>query len=362
MKHCKIIALLLAILMVAALFGGCAKDQKPNESQQPVNNEPVENEPQKGDGTQGEEPPAEETGKALKIAVVFNDSGLGDGSFNDNTYVGLQRAKDELGITFDYSEPKSQSDYESLLMSYAQTEEYDLILGIGFSIGSSMEKVAEIFPEQKFMLLDTSVALDNVASFEYRSEEAAYMAGVVAGLATLDTSIPNINDKNIIGFVGAMDIPLIQVFKDGFEEGAKSVNPDVKVLSAYVGDWSDPATAKELAVSQYQQGADIIYQVASLGGLGVIEGASSNNFYCIGQDDNQNGLAPDNVILSVLKRLDNTVYSVIKDLQDGVFHGGSNIWGLKEDAVDITYEGSNVAIPDSIKEAAETARQDILNK
>lgn len=294
--------------------------------------------------------------ESLNVAVVFSYSGLGDGSFNDSTYKGLERAKEELNVTYTYVEPASQADYEQMILAYAQEKCYDVIICAAYDMGSSLETVAPMFPDQKFIVLDTSCEAPNVAGYEYASAEAAYLAGVAAGLATLDTSLPQINDDNVIGFVGAMDIDLIKEFSGGYTEGAKSVNPDVEVVTAYVGDWGDPAKANELAVSLKEKGADVIYHVASLGGLGVIEAAGESGFLCIGQDDNQNPLNPDYMMMSVLKRLDNTVYNALKDLGNDVFHAGKNILGLADGGVDVTTEGSNITLPDDILKAVEDAR------
>lgn len=308
------------------------------------------------------QPPGEgEIGAGKRVAVVFASSGLGDKSFNDSLFAGAVMATERFGNTWDYVEPSAESDYEPFLRSYAQSGEYELIISNGFSQGSSLGAVAPDFPDQNFMIIDAVVEVPNVASYVYKSEEAAYLAGIVAGLYTQRTDHPLINAENKLGFVGGMDIPLIEAFAAGFKAGALSVNPEVEVLVSYVGAWDDPAGARELATAQFQQGADIVYQVASLGGLGVIEGAREEGFLAIGQDANQNYLAPDNMLLSVLKRIDNTAVLAIHDVFAGTWTPGLHNLGLAEGGVDITNELSNVTIGDDIWAEVDAARESIID-
>jgi len=300
-------------------------------------------------------------GAGHQVAIVFASSGLGDKSFNDSLFKGAVIAQERFGISWDYVEPSAESDYEPYLRSYAQTGSYDLIISNGFSQGSSLEKVAPDFANQKFMIIDSVVDKPNVGSFVFKSEEAAYLAGIVAALVTKDTSVSHINGENKLGFVGGMDIPLIEAFAAGFKAGAKSVNPDVEVLVSYVGAWDDPAKAKELALAQFEQGADIIYQVASLGGLGVIEGASEAGYLAIGQDDNQNYLAPDNMLLSVLKMIDNTAVLAIHDVLADKWAPGVHNLGLADGGVDVTNDISNIKIADSVMAEVTKAREAIVS-
>ncbi len=346
----------VGLLLLAVVSAGCAAPATQAPTAAPT--AATQATPATAQATQA---PATAAPATPKVAVVFASSGLGDKSFNDSLYAGIDRANKELGITWKYAEPRAESEYEVNLRQFAQSGDYDLIVSNGFSQGSSLEKVAPDFPEQKFMIVDTVVDQPNVASYVYKSEEAAYLAGTVAGLMTKDTSTPMVNDKNVIGFVGGMDIPLIQAFAAGYKAGAVAVNPDVQVLISYVGSWADAARAKELALAQYQQGADIIYQVASQGGLGVIEGAKEAGYLAIGQDANQNDLAPDNMLLSVLKRIDNTGYLACQELLDGTWTPGVHNLGVAEGGVDITNDLSNVKIPDSVMEVVENARQDIIS-
>ena len=350
------------LLIIALLMAGCTAPSATPVAESPASaTEAPTAAPAEPTAAPAEATSAPTAAEAIKVAVVFASSGLGDKSFNDSLYAGVDQASKELNITWKYAEPNSDSEYEVYLRQFAQSGDYKLIISNGYSQGSSLEKVAPEFPDQNFMIVDTEVDQPNVASYGYKSEEAAYLAGIVAGLATKDTSIPNINDQNVIGFVGGMDIPLIQAFAAGFKGGALSVNPDVTVLISYVGSWADPAKAKELALSQFQQGADIVYQVASQGGLGVIEGAKQSGYLAIGQDDNQNALAPDNMLLSVLKRIDNTGALALKETVDGTWQPGVHNLGLAEGGVDITNEDSNVKIPDSIMAEVEKARQSIIS-
>jgi basic membrane protein A len=294
--------------------------------------------------------------------LIVATGGLGDRSFNDSGYAGVERAKKELGIEFDYVEPKEIAEYESNERAYAQKGTYDLIVGLGFDQADPMKKVATDFPKQKWLMIDGFIdGMSNVRSITFKDQEKAFLiGGYAAQLTTLP--LPKGNKDCVIGGVGGMDIPLIRAFAAGFTAGAKYVNPDCKVIINYVGGWADPSKAKEIAISMYEQGADIVYQFAGGSGLGVFEAAKLKDMYAIGTDVNQNYIDPDHIVLSAYRALDVVIYDTIKNLKEsGKFEAGTHNVGLKEGAVGNTTEKSNVKTPQEITDKVNDMKAKVIS-
>lgn len=279
----------------------------------------------------GFEPAAAQTGR---YAIVFATGGLGDQSFNDSAYEGIQRAARELGIEFDYAEPTAIAEYERLLTLFAQSRRYDLIISIGFDQADAVAAVADRFPNQKFAIVDTVVERPNVASYAYREAERGFLVGAIAGLMTQRQGDPKVNPSNhVVGVVGGMDIPLINANIAGFIAGAKLVNPQADVRYSYVGHWADPARGKELALAQFDQGVDVIWGAAGLSGLGVIQAAQEANHYVIGADSDQGHLAPEHVLTNGMKLVNNTVFLAVQSVQEGRFQAGTHVLGVAENVL-----------------------------
>ena len=265
-----------------------------------------------------------------RVAIVFAVGGLGDQSFNDSAYEGVQRAKAELGVDFDYVEPAAVADYETLLTRFAQTRRYDLIISIGFNQADALAAVSSRFPDQRFIIVDSVVDSPNVASYVYNEAERGFILGAIAALMTKRTDDPKINSANAIGVVGGMDIPLINAAIAGYIAGAKYVDPDIDVRYSYVGDFADPARGKELALAQFDQGVDIIWAAAGASGLGVLQAAQERNHYGIGADSDQGHVAPGHVLTNGMKYVNNTVYLAIEAVKSGTFTGGVHTLGIAE--------------------------------
>ena len=227
-----------------------------------------------------------------QVGLVFDVGGRGDKSFNDAAYSGLQMAKDSLGISFQYIEPSGGSDRESALRQLASQKSIGIIFGVGFIFTDDITNVAKDFPDKKFACIDYSYDPNkplppNLIAIEFREEEGSFLVGAIAAMTT---------KTNTIGFIGGMESPLIKKFQAGYQAGAKYVSPKVKVLIAYAGVTGDafknPAKGKELALSQYSQGADIIYHASGVTGLGVFEAAREMKKYVIGVDMDQWKEAP----------------------------------------------------------------------
>ena len=286
-------------------------------------------------------PAADTTAPAapIKVAVVFASSGLGDKSFNDTLYKGMEDAEAALGFEWTYAEPLSDAEYEPMLRSFAEAGEYALIIGNGGTMGSAISAVAPDFPEQQFMSIDAEIHMDNVASFQFREQELGYMIGVLAA---------NMTKSNILGFIAAMDTANCNRSAAGFIAGARSVNPDITVLFDYIGSFSNIAGAKEMAISFNQQGADVIYHNASLAGLGMIEASTELGFYAIGYNGNVNDISPDTVICSGVRGFDKAAFNAINSVMNGEWISGFYTYGLAEDGLVIVTEGSNITVDQAI--------------
>jgi len=267
-------------------------------------------------------------GSDFKAAIVTDTAGLGDQSFNDSANRGLEKAGADLGIETQVYETSQPSDYEPSL-SRASSQGSDITFAIGFLMTDSLNNVVGQNADAKYAIIDSVVEADNVASLLFKEEEGSFLVGVVAGLMT---------KSNKIGFIGGLEVPLIKKFEVGFKAGVLSVNPDAEILVTYAGSFNDPGKGKEVALSQYAAGADVIYHASGGTGLGLFQAAQEKGagFWAIGVDSDQYELAPDNTLTSMMKRVDTAVFETIKAVKEGNFKAGITAFGLKEDGVGLS--------------------------
>ncbi len=287
-----------------------------------------------------------------RVGLIFAEGGLGDQSFNDAAYRGLMQAKEELPVEVIYVEPADIAEMEEHQRSYAELG-LDLVIVIGFIHKSALTEVSADYPDIHFAIVDDVVDNPNVTSLLFEEHEGSFLVGVVAGMMT---------KSNIVGFVGGMEVPLIRKFQVGFEEGVKWANPDAQVLVNYAGAFDDPGRGRELAISQYERGADIIYHAAGGTGSGVIDAAASHDFYAIGVDSDQDYMAPGKVLTSMIKRVDMAVYEVIKAAVEGTLEGGTWTFGVADGGVgtsEFTY--TRDIIPQEVFDKVEEAKQKIIS-
>jgi basic membrane protein A len=309
-----------------------------------------------------EKPPA---GNTVNVGVVFDLGGRGDKSFNDGAYLGAERAAKELGANVRFIEPGEGSDRESGLRLLA-AEGMDLVIGVGFIFTDDLTQLAKEYPTTKFAGVDYSVATDkdgkvipppnNLAALKFREEQGSYLVGALAAL---------VGKSKKVGFVGGMDSPLIQKFEAGYEAGVHQVCPDCTVLAQYAGvtpeAFRNPGKGKEIALAQYQQGANVIFHASGSTGLGVFEAARQTNKLAIGVDADQYGEAPGYVLTSMVKGVDNAVFDAIRKTKDGTFKGGIDQYGLAEGGVGYIYDKNNAKlIPPDVHARLEQLRQDII--
>ncbi len=299
-------------------------------------------------GGQKEQAAATAKKSAGNFALILATGGLGDQSFNDLTYAGMKRAEKEIGITFDYLEPKEIADYPVFQRELADSGKYDLIICVGFDQADALQKVAAEYPKQKFGIIDMVVDQPNVASYVSEEQQGSFLVGALVGLIKKNNAIPGLTSQNVTGVIGGMDIPLINKFVAGYMAGVRYVNPGMKVYYDYVGDWSDPTTAKQMADTMYGRGADIIYQAAGGSGLGVFRAAEEKNLYAIGVNSNQNHISPDHIIASMLKRVDNACFQAVQSVVNNSFKPGIHTLGVAEGGIGFSTEDSKIKVPDAI--------------
>jgi len=324
---------------------------------------------------------AEEDRSKIHVGIVFDIGGKDDRSFNAAAWAGVKCAeggtfpdgkgcgKPALGIVLRDVEPGTPNAIEPAMRAFAERG-YDLVIGVGFAQAPIMRAVAREYPNIRFAIIDGLVLDDdgktpmpNVAGLLFKEHEGSYLVGMIAAKTSR---------TGTVGFVGGMDIPLIRRFEKGYEEGARAVNPRIQVVQNYVGvtdgAWNNPGKGKELSLAQMDKGADVIFAAAGNSGLGAfdaVEQAGTANgratHFVIGVDSNQNGVKPGFVLTSMVKRVDNAVYDIVKEVVEGRFKGGFHVYGLESDGVGYVVDdyNRNLVSPDAIA-AAEAAKKKII--
>lgn len=357
MKKLASIALVLLLVLGLAACGGGTSSSAPAAS------EPAEASSAPAESTAGasEAEPAP-TGDALKIGLVLGTGGLGDKNFNDMAYEGMQMAEQDLGITFDYLESESPSDYLPNLRMMCEAGEYDLILALGSDAGEAITEAAADFPDQKFSHIDSSLdgSSPNISAVATKWQEQTFLTGVLAGLGTL-SDMELANEDNKIGVVLGMDNPALRKGVVGYMAGAMYVNPDVEVLEGLVDSFNDPAKGKEIALSMYNQGADFVQHIAGASGLGVYNAAKEADAYAFSVGANAIYTEPDFIVANAARKVDEMVYNDIKAVQDGTWTAGLHVSGISENSVGFDSTGTNVEIPADIMAAIEEIREKIVN-
>ena len=330
MKKC--LSVILASLLSCSLLLGCGKSA----------NEVAESNANKTEAAQADSKEEKSSDKSdskekkgIRVCIVYTGN-LGDKSYNDSCNAGAKKAVEDFGIELKSLEGTTAQEWEANLVAACE-EGYDLIIGASSNIADYITEHAPNYPDVKFAVIDTTVDLDNVESISFAQNQGSFLAGAAAAMFTQKTDIPNVNDAHVIGWVGGMDIPVLHDFYTGYEQGAKYIDPDVTILQAFAGSWTDPLKGKELTLAQYEQGADIVMNVASGTGTGILEAAKEADKYAIGVDLNQDADQPGHVVTSMVKRVDNACYLVIQSVVEGTFNGGSTQYlSLAESGVSLT--------------------------
>jgi len=294
-------------------------------------------------------------------AVIFDMGGKFDKSFNEEAYNGAERFKKETGIAYREFEVTNETQRTQALQRLARgagsVPPASIVVAVGFSFGSTLEQIAKDFPNTKFVIVDSVVDAPNVQSVVFREHEGSFLVGMAAAMAS---------KTGKVGFIGGMDIPLIRKFHKGYEEGVLHVKKDAQVFMNMTGTtpaaWNDPTKGSELARSQFERGADVVYAAAGGTGTGVLQAAKDAGKLSIGVDSNQNHLHPGSVLTSMVKRVDVAVYNAFKTAQAGTWKPGMLSLGLKEDGVGYAADANNAALLTAeMKAKLDAAKADIVS-
>ena len=268
-------------------------------------------------------------------AVIFDMGGKFDKSFNEAAYTGAERFREETGIAYLEFEVTNESQRDQALRRMARRGA-DVVVAVGFSFATPLETIAQEFPDTEFTIIDAVVEVPNVQSVVFKEHEGSFLVGMAAALAS---------ETGKVGFVGGMDIPLIRNFAHGYQQGVKHVDPEAEVYINMTGTtpaaWNDPAKGAELAQSQFDRGADVVYAAAGGTGLGVLQAAADSGKLSIGVDSNQNYLHPGSVLTSMLKRVDVAVYDAFKTAMEATWEPGVKSLGLAEEGVGYALDEHN---------------------
>ncbi len=296
----------------------------------------------------------------VHVGIVFDLGGKDDRSFNAAAWEGVRRAAKDFSIVLRDVEPGDPTSIEPAMRAFAERG-YSLIIGIGFDEAPIIESVAKDYPNLNFAIVDGIINLPNVASLVFKEHEGSYLVGMIAAMTS---------KSGTLGFLGGMDIPLIHKFEVGFEEGARAINPSVRIIPNYIGvtatAWNDPVKGKELARTQIEKGADVIFAAAGNSGLGAFDAVEQYGKddqgharkFAIGVDSNQNWVKPGYVLTSMVKRVDNAVYQTVRDRVEGRALDGIHVYGLDNDGIGYAVDEHNKDLfpPETIKTLDEAKR------
>ena len=322
MRFKKLVSIILIVMLLGVNMIGCSK-----KSDNVNNNKDV-----------------------YSVSMITDVAGVNDHSFNQSAWEGLQRAEKELGVKVKYLESKQDADFTTNVETLVD-EGTDLIIGVGSKLAPTIEQAAKDYPEQKFVIVDETYENipENVEAILFKAEQSAFLVGLIASKMT---------KTNNVGFIGGIDMSVINTFKYGYMAGVKTGNANCNIQSQYANSFTDQAKGKAIANQMISSGVDTIFIAGGDVGTGAIEAIKESNKYAIGVDRDQSDLAPDNVLTSAIKRVDVGVYETVKNFIEGNFKGGSEIvYGLKEGAVGISDTTSNLVPKDIIDYVNEEAKK-----
>jgi basic membrane protein A len=328
----KSIYLILFVVLLAGVLAGCAKQQATPEP-------------------------------AKKVVYLINGA-LGDNAFYDSGKAGIDNIAKQYGVETRTIECNfDAAKYEPSLQ--AAVEYADVIFVISYGFEDQLKQYADQYPDKIFVNIDTVVqnSANTITSIDYIEEESAYLSGVVAGMLTLDTSVKNINPDKIIGVVGGDVDPVVSAFVWAYENGARSVDPEIQVLKKSLGGaWDDSAKGKQAALQLYDQKADVVFQVAAAAGIGVLQAARERELYAIGVDTNQNDLEPGFVPASDIKNVGLSIENVYKTIADGTYKPGEVLmYGIAAGGVDVVFDAQVQVLPQAIIDKVTELRKQIVD-
>ena len=321
-------------------------------SEEASSEEATEAESEKASSEEETEAETEEDidGTGFKIGMVTDVGGVNDGSFNQSAWEGLQRAAENFGCEVKYIESKGDADFVPNIESFLD-EDYDLIICTGYVMADAVRDAAELNPDQKFAIVDdaSNADLDNVTCMMFEQEQASYLVGLAAGYTT---------ESNVVGFVVGQANETMNSFGYGYLAGVLDANPDATVLQYNANSFGDASAGKTAVNTMVTKGADVVFHAAGGTGLGVIDGCKENGIWAIGVDSDQSPLAPETILTSALKRVDNACYDATKKAILGTLEGGVATYDLAAGGVDIAPTTDNLS--KDVLEKIEDAKKDII--
>jgi basic membrane protein A len=343
------LALLLASVMIVAACGGAAEPDG------------TETEPDASPDAAAPTETADGATEGGRAALIIAQGGLGDEAYNDLAFEGFQRGLEATGMEGTPVESDDIVAQGEQVLRRAAESGFNLVIDLEFTHGEVYPTIAADFPDVSWAIANLEAEGDNVTSLLFAEHEGSYLAGALAALMTTETDNEKINPEKVIGVIGGTKSTGIDKFIVGFVQGAKDIDEEVEVLVTYTDDFGDPAKGQEQANAMFEQDADIVYQVAGGTGQGVIEAAAEANHYAIGVDTDQDGLAPGNVLTSMIKRIDVAVEQTMTRWSSGELGGGETLnFGLAEDGVGLSeYEHTREEIPDEHIQQIEDLRAQI---
>jgi basic membrane protein A len=300
---------------------------------------------------------------AVKRVVYLINGALGDNAFYDSGQAGMDKIAEQYGVETRTIETNFDAgQYEPALQ--AAVDYADVIFVISYGFEDQLKEYADKYPDKIFVNIDTIVQNDGntITSVDFIEEESAYLAGVVAAMTTEDTGIPNINADKMIGAVGGDVDPVIDAFVFAYTNGAHYIDPEITVETKYLGDWEDTAKGKQAALQLYDQGADIVFQIAAAAGMGVLQAAGERGLYAIGVDTNQNDIVPGAVVASDIKDVGKAIQEVFATIEDGTYQPGQVLqYGLATGAVDVVFDAEVMVLPQNIIDKVDELRNQIIS-
>ncbi|MDE0305167.1 MAG: BMP family ABC transporter substrate-binding protein [Albidovulum sp.] len=295
-------------------------------------------------------------------ALIIAQGGLGDGSWNDTANAGFMAGIENTGIEGRPIESKDVAAQGEEIMRRAASGGFGLVISLEWIHGEAMERVAKDYADTNWVIMNQTRQGDNIASVLFSEHEGSFLAGALAAQVTTDTSISGINEEAIIGVIGGRKSPGIDKFIVGYIQGAEAIDPDVEVKVAYAESFGDPAKGQQMAQAMFDEGADIVFQVAGGTGIGIIEAARAAGRYAIGVDTDQDGMAPGNVLTSMVKRVDVAVERIVNSYAAGEFPGGETmLFGLAQEGVALSeMKHTKDIIPASYIARVEELKADVI--
>ena len=310
----KFLAAVLAVTMLAVSIAGCGGSSDATEAAATT----------EGESTAEAVEADSQSDDPFRVCLIV--ALLGTRSFADFAYDGCQKAVEDFGIELTVSECEDTSLYENQLLTACE-EGYDLIICGASQWRDYIINHAEQYPDTMFGISDARIeGIPNVFSITFAQNQGSFLTGALCAMFTEMTEFENVNEDDIVGWVGGTDIPALRDFFVGFEEGAKYINPDITILQSYAGDMQDAVKGKELTLGMYEQGADVVCNVAGNTGLGVLEAAAETGHYAIGVDKNQDDVQPGAIITSMMKSNETATYYMIEQAINGTYPGGTHMY------------------------------------